>query len=735
MIMKHMNYLKFICLFGLVVTYSGFAQVTTFGYTGAAETYIVPPGVTSIQIEASGAQGGNGSGGTGGLGATMIGAFSVTGGDALTVVVGQQGLQYGNSGGGGGGTGVIFGGAPMIVAGGGGGGATNAAGFGGVITENGGSSSGAGGTGGNGGQKGYAPGDCGWAAGGGGFYGNGYGGDGLWDGGIGTLMGAGAGRSWLTGGAGGSNGGCTFTFPNAGAWGCGGGGAGSYGGAGGGGYSGGGGGQYVDPITERGGGGGGSFNDGTDQTNIPANQAGAGEVIITVLCNGLVTDIPVTGVCIGDELTLYAESTTGGVITWTGGVTNGVAFAPPLGTTTYDAISTSPSDCNFSIEISASEVPDITAHSSTPGACEGALLTVWGEGGDTYTWTSDGAFDPIDSVAFVGEPGTITYTVIGSILGCEGPADEIVISGAPQPDVIATATPELVCFGDSFVLAGAGVGAVEYNWGGVITDGDAITVGSAGTYVYNVVGTSVDGCTDTANVTVVVKPLPIVNAGLNKAQCTGMTEILSASGALTYVWSPAITDGVPFVVASGPTTYSVIGTDVNGCEGTDEVVVTGIDYPAITAVVTDEYALFGASIDLTVTGGSGIYGYAWSHGPTTQDVTGLYEGSYMVTVDDIGVADGICTVVDSVFIIKRFVGVDEEDENVILVYPNPTNDNVTISTPGNFSYEVTSLNGAVILKGDAVDQEIISLLEFADGTYLVNVIVGDSTQTIKIAKN
>lgn len=731
-----MNYLKFICLFGVLVTYSVTAQVTTFGYTGAAETYIVPPGVSSIEIEASGAQGGNGSGGTGGLGATMIGTFTVTGGDVLTVVVGQQGLQYGNSGGGGGGSGVIFAGAPMIVAGGGGGAATNAAGMGGVITENGGNSSGLGGTPGNGGQKGFVSGDCGWAAGGGGFYGNGYGGDGGWDGGFGTLSGSGYGRSWVAGGLGGSNGGCSFTYPNAGAWGCGGGGAGSYGGAGGGGYSGGGGGQYVDPsFTERGGGGGGSFNDGTDQLNTPSNRSGAGQVIITVLCNGLITDIPTSGVCIGEELTLSATSTTGGVITWSGGVLNGVPFTPALGTFTYTATSSSASDCNFSIDISASEVPDITAHSSTPGACEGALITVWGEGGDTYTWTGDGDVTPIDSVAFVGEEGTVTYTVIGSILGCEGPADEIVISGAAQPDVIATATPALVCLGDPFILAGDGVGAAEYDWGGTVTDGDEVLVGAAGTYIYFVVGTSDAGCSDTAFVTVVVNPLPIVNAGLDKAQCTGMTETLSASGALTYVWSPAIVDGDPFVVASGPTTYTVIGTDVNGCEGTDDVVVTGIDYPAITAVVTDEYALFGASIDLTVTGGSGSYGYSWSHGPTTEDVTGLYEGSYMVTVDDVGVADGICTVVDSIFVIKRYVGVNEIKSNELRVYPSPTNDIVTIETPGNFSYEVTALNGAVILKGSAFDQELINLVEFAAGTYLITVTVGHDINTVKVIKN
>ena len=257
----------------------------TYNYTGARQTFTVPSGVTSINIDVRGAQGGTASGYAGGLGARMQGSFTVTPGQILDVVVGGVGITSYNSGSGGGGSGVLFGTTPWIIAGGGGGASASnyEVGGPGLTGTSGGNSSGPGGSAGSGGQKGYVNGDCGWSAGGGGYSGDGYGGNGTWDGGplpgaLGTLGGA---KSWLNGGAGGSNGGCTFSYPNIGPFGCGGGGCGSYGGGGGGGYSGGGAGQYVAGSGQRGGGGGGSYNIGTSTSSTEGFQTGNGQINIS----------------------------------------------------------------------------------------------------------------------------------------------------------------------------------------------------------------------------------------------------------------------------------------------------------------------------------------------------------------------------------------------------------------------------------------------------------------------
>jgi len=61
----------------------------TFNYTGALQTYTVPAGVTSLTIEAWGAQGGSTSY-AGGAGGYATGNLSVTTGDVLYVYVGNQ---------------------------------------------------------------------------------------------------------------------------------------------------------------------------------------------------------------------------------------------------------------------------------------------------------------------------------------------------------------------------------------------------------------------------------------------------------------------------------------------------------------------------------------------------------------------------------------------------------------------------------------------------------------------
>jgi hypothetical protein len=251
------------------------AQTTTFNYSGGIVTYTVPAGVTAVEIDAYGAQGGNASGGqAGGLGARIKGTVGVSPGDVLKVLVGGQG-GAGTQGGGGGGSFVTTNGnVALVVAGGGGGGAYSTYTYGSANSHGttastgqagiygaGNTTAGAGGSALNGG--GISPQFANSAAGGAGFSGNG----------TNNTQSIG-GKSFTNGGAGGAGAG------SGGAGGFGGGGGGEWvsytGGGGGGGYAGGGGGTYYGY-----GGGGGSYNGGINQTNTTGARSGNGLVTIT----------------------------------------------------------------------------------------------------------------------------------------------------------------------------------------------------------------------------------------------------------------------------------------------------------------------------------------------------------------------------------------------------------------------------------------------------------------------
>jgi hypothetical protein len=89
--------------YGTEVSFISLIQ-TDFGYTGGQQTFVVPAGVTSVTIEAWGAQGGDG---TGGLGGYSTGTLSVSPGQTLFIYVGGQGATNQSGGFNGGGTGGV----------------------------------------------------------------------------------------------------------------------------------------------------------------------------------------------------------------------------------------------------------------------------------------------------------------------------------------------------------------------------------------------------------------------------------------------------------------------------------------------------------------------------------------------------------------------------------------------------------------------------------------------------
>ena len=294
--------------------YSGtnLANSVTINTRGIQEWTV--PATGSYWIEAFGASGGdsgsNGSG-DGGKGAAMRGKFSLQSGQAIRLIVGQQGLSAPYEAGGGGGSFVFFNvndANPILAAGGGGGGGKSTHGLDAVDSTAGtagqGSGAGSAGAPGHGGQKNSSSSYSG--AAGSGWLTDGE--DGV-DARDASYMTASGGKAPRNGSIGGNNNTSHDPFG-----GFGGGGAGrglNYAGAGGGGgYTGGG----VGTQPNGGGGGGGSYNSGTDQNNTAGFNAGHGRVIITYLSGSAPSNNPPSDLNSTAPLAFYESQPLGTVV-------------------------------------------------------------------------------------------------------------------------------------------------------------------------------------------------------------------------------------------------------------------------------------------------------------------------------------------------------------------------------------------------------------------------------------
>ncbi len=381
--------------------------------------------------------------------------------------------------------------------------------------------------------------------------------------------------------------------------------------------------------------------DGDGKLDLAVTDGGYSKVSVlrnTIYVGPAVTaNATATTVCTGASITL----TGGGANTyvWTGGVTNGVAFVPPIGTTTYTVTGTvTATGCQntATITITVNPLPTITANATATTVCAGVSITLSGGGAITYTWTGG----VTNGVAFVPPTGTTTYTVTGTdtIPGCQNTATTTITVITTLPTISANTTATTVCAGNTITLTGGG--ADTYTWSGGVTDGVAF-VPPTGTTTYTVTGTvTATGCQNTATKTITVIPLPTVTASATAiAVCSGESITLTAGGnANTYSWSRAVTDGVAFVPPTGTTTYTVTGTNTTtGCKNTASKTIIVNPIPTLTITASDITKCSGpcsGTASVIVTNGTAPYSYLWSNGQTSNTASFLCQGN-SVTVTDI----------------------------------------------------------------------------------------------------
>jgi len=452
---------------------------------------------------------------------------------------------------------------------------------------------------------------------------------------------------------------------------------------------------------------------------------GLGNVSDPTACATATGTIEITGSGIGD-------------ISWTGSSTGtftsvtlpytGNGFAAGF----YNVMYTDANGCASNTESASLSdptpptTPVITASGATT-FCEGGsvVLTSSAASGNTWSTTDTGASITVTTSGSYGV--TVTEN------GCSAtstPVSVVVNPNPTQPVISADGGGTEVCIGDTVILSSSYTSGNE--WSNLETTASIVVVATGD---FDVTHTDANGCSSTSTlVSVLVNDLPIVDAGANQEICQGEEVTLSGSGADSYSWSNGIVDGAAFTPTVGTINYQVTGTDVNGCQNTDDVQVIVNPLPAVSFTLGEDTTCIEA-------GGIGLAG---SPSGGTFSGIGIVGSTFEPSVSGEGQFDIEYTFVDGngcsaseiqTVVVQDCSSIREDELTNVQVYPNPTNGNFTVVLEGEFAYEVHDARGRIVQYGDGVNTVDINLSEAEAGIYFLHITNPIGEKVVRVVKN
>lgn len=291
---------------------------------------------------------------------------------------------------------------------------------------------------------------------------------------------------------------------------------------------------------------------------------------------------------------------------------------------------------------------------ATNEACSGTgdgTLTATGAGGTapyTYTW-SNGATGSILTA------GSGTYTVsVSDANGCSPASEAGTISATGQPNEANAGIDLVGCLNEFPIQV---TGSVQNATGGSWSGGSGVIMGTGLTIQYAptvneistgsvslVLTTSGNGSCPPATDTVSIS---LSNAFLNAqmsvtdALCNGSTDgtitFTPNNAQLTYLWNDPLAQTTASATGLSAGAYSLLVTDVLGCDSSFSATITDPSLLFIDMVVPTPVVCVGGSTgaaSLQIQGGSPNYTIVWSNGQTGNQATGLSAGNYTVDVTD-----------------------------------------------------------------------------------------------------
>ena len=563
---------------------------------------------------------------------------------------------------------------------------------------------------------------------------------------------------------------------------------------------------------------------GTYTQNLSTINGCDSIIILTLTVKNLPTPVILgnTALCQGQSTTLTANGGTSYI--WSNGSTNNNISVSQSGIYTVTAINAEGCSATANVTVTVNPLPNVNI-SGNNSFCQGDNVTLSASGANTYVWsnastnasiTVSGAGNytvtgtdangcsniatktvsvnptyniPLthsicqgESYNFYGQnlttAGTYTHT-LQTVNGCDSVLTlSLTVRPLPTPTISGNT---ILCQGQSTTLtANSGV---SYLWSDASTN-NSISVSQSG--IYTVTATNAEGCSATANVTVMVNPLPTITVSGNTTLCAGNSTTLTASGADNYSWSTG--DNTASVSISAFGVYTVTGTSTAGCSNTANVTVLVSQSPVIT-ISGETDICTGESTTFTANGGET---YLWSDGTTGNTITvsmaGIYQvigynaagcyamasetvnvwqpasseftiscpdscylwngesycqsGDYTQTLSTIHGCDSVVTLHLTIT-----VGLNDRDDFDSKVYPNPTNSVVNIQFT-NLNLQITEIQILdaygklvdVVEKGSATSLQKgangsstaqLDLSPFAPGVYFIKAVADGKTIAVR----
>jgi hypothetical protein len=224
-----------------------------------------------------------------------------------------------------------------------------------------------------------------------------------------------------------------------------------------------------------------------------------------------------------------------------------------------------------------------------------------------------------------------------------------------------------------------------------------------------------------------------INASATEV-CEGDQVMLAGVGAGPFTWNNSVTNGNAFTPPTGSTEYIISGVGSNGCANKASIIISTLDLPEFTLSTTDELYNNDGNVYVTLTNGVFPFSYDWDNDGTgdfndAQNLIGVGPGTYTVVVQS---GNG-CTASASA-VVGSHVSLTENNIDELIVFPNPATVDFTIQLEGEFQFQLIDLSGKTVLTGKGSNLAVVSLTNFATGTYMLNVSSSEMVKTIQLNK-